>query len=108
MFNHLQREYTVFHWHSDTFELPANAMLIASTPVCKHQAYLIGSNVLGLQFHFEMNEKVISQMLLHDGHELGKDSPYIQTKEQIRNNYSQFDQNKKDLALLLDKFISLA
>lgn len=108
LFNHFSKEYTVFHWHGDTFDLPANAQLIASTSVCKHQAYLIGSNVMGLQFHFEMNEEVIEQMLLHDGHELDEKGPCIQTREQIRDSYRQFHQNKKDVALLLDKFLSIA
>ena len=104
LFNHFTNSYNVFHWHGDTFDLPANAQLIASTNTCKHQAYLIGSNVLGLQFHFEMNETVIEDMLLHDGHELEEKGCFIQTKEQIRSNYNILAQNKKDIFLLLDKF----
>ena len=104
LFNHFPQSYTVFHWHGDTFDLPAGANLIASTEVCSQQAFLIGSTVLGLQFHFEMNETVIEDMLLHDGHELDEKGPYIQTKEQIRGNYHSLQQNKKDIFLLLDKF----
>ena len=104
LFNHFHKEYPVFHWHGDTFDLPPNAQLIASTNTCKHQAYLIGTNILGLQFHFEMNETVIEDMLLHDGHELDERGPFIQTKEQIRNHYYYLQQNKKDISFLLDKF----
>ncbi|MGE5108707.1 MAG: type 1 glutamine amidotransferase, partial [Sphingobacteriales bacterium] len=104
LFKHLRNPYTVFHWHGDTFDLPANAQLIASTEVCKHQAFLIGNNVLGLQFHFEMNETVIEDMLKHDGHELEEKGEFISSKKEIRSNYHHLQQNKKDILLLLNKF----
>jgi GMP synthase-like glutamine amidotransferase len=104
LFNHFTNPYNVLHWHGDTFDLPRNATLIASTGACKHQAFLIGTNVLGLQFHFEMNETVIEDMLLHDGHELEEQGNFIQTKEIIRQHYHHLQQNKKDMFLLLDKF----
>jgi GMP synthase-like glutamine amidotransferase len=104
LFNHFTNPYNVFHWHGDTFDLPSNAILVASTATCKHQAFLIGNNVLALQFHFEMNETVIENMLLHDGHELEEQGNFIQTKEIIRQHYHHLQQNKRDMFLLLDKF----
>lgn len=44
----------VLHWHGDTFTLPANVELIASSHVYEHQAFRRGSNILALQFHAEM------------------------------------------------------
>ncbi|MBX9783849.1 MAG: amidotransferase [Chitinophagaceae bacterium] len=105
-FNHFTNPYTVFHWHGDTFNLPVNAQLIASTDVCKHQAFTIGSNVLALQFHFEMNKEIVEDMLLHDAHELEEEGTYIQTKDEIRKAFHYLQQNKQDLFLLLDKFFA--
>lgn len=104
LFSHFTNPYTVFHWHGDTFDLPANAQLIASTAICKHQAFLIGNHVLALQFHFEMNETVIEDMLLHDGQELEEKGKYIQSAYEIKKQYAYLHQNKKDIFLLLDKF----
>ncbi|MDB5211201.1 MAG: type 1 glutamine amidotransferase, partial [Sediminibacterium sp.] len=73
LFEHFKSPYTLFHWHGDTFDLPENAMVIASTDVCKHQAYFIHPNILGLQFHLEMDETIIEQLLLHEGAELNED-----------------------------------
>jgi GMP synthase-like glutamine amidotransferase len=84
--------------------LPTNAQLISSSNICKHLAFLINNNVLALQFHFEMNETVIEDMLLHDGHELEEQGNFIQTKEIIRQQYHHLQQNKRDMFLLLDKF----
>jgi GMP synthase-like glutamine amidotransferase len=106
LFNHFNNPYTGFHWHGDTFDLPENAELIASTDICKHQAYLLGSNVLGLQFHFEMNETVIQDMLLHDGHELEEAGSYIQKPADIKAGFHYLQQNKKDMFALLDKFLT--
>lgn len=105
-FNHFKNPSMVFHWHGDTFHLPAGAALIASSQICKNQLYLAGNNVLGFQFHLEMNETVINEMIQHDGDELHERGKCIQPKEEIKNRYKYFAQNKIDLFRLLDKFIA--
>ena len=105
LFNHFTNPYTLFHWHGDTFDLPVGAQLIASTEVCKHQAYLIGNHVVGLQFHLEMNEIVIEEMLLHDGNELTAQGTYIQSTETIGEHYANLLYNKQDMFTLLNKFL---
>jgi GMP synthase (glutamine-hydrolysing) len=44
----------VLHWHGDTFSLPPDVELLASSSVYRHQAFRRGSNILALQFHAEM------------------------------------------------------
>lgn len=44
----------VLHWHGDTFDLPEGAELLASSERYAHQAFCVGTNILGLQFHAEM------------------------------------------------------
>jgi len=46
-------EIDVFHWHGETFTLPEGAVQIAESKGCRNQAFQIGSNVIGLQFHLE-------------------------------------------------------
>jgi GMP synthase-like glutamine amidotransferase len=105
LFDHFISPYTLFHWHGDTFDLPENAAVIASTGVCKHQTYFIDPNIIGLQFHLEMDEATIEEMLSHDGEELKEPGNYIQSAEEIRNGFGHLDANKRDLFLLLDKFL---
>lgn len=44
----------VLHWHGDTFTLPDNVELLASSPLYENQAFRRGNNILALQFHAEM------------------------------------------------------
>ena len=59
----------VVHWHQDTFELPADASLLASSPLFPHQAFRAGARAYGLQFHVEVERELARawRELLPDG-----------------------------------------
>jgi GMP synthase (glutamine-hydrolysing) len=44
---------SVLHWHGDSFAIPKGAERLAETPLCRNQAFALGANVLGVQFHPE-------------------------------------------------------
>jgi GMP synthase-like glutamine amidotransferase len=48
-------EPVVYHWHSEAFELPAGAELLASSAACAHQAFALGPHQLAMQFHVELD-----------------------------------------------------
>lgn len=47
-------ETPVLHWHGDTFTLPSDVELLASSHMYENQAFRRGGNILALQFHAEM------------------------------------------------------
>ncbi|HYW43228.1 MAG TPA: type 1 glutamine amidotransferase [Bryobacteraceae bacterium] len=57
---------TVFHWHGETFDLPAGAAWLARSERCRHQAFRIGDSIYGLQFHLEVNPAMIADWCLQD------------------------------------------
>jgi GMP synthase (glutamine-hydrolysing) len=46
---------STLQWHGDTFDLPAGAVLLASSPAYAHQAIRIGAVAYGVQFHLEVD-----------------------------------------------------
>ena len=48
-----------FHWHGETFDLPAGAEWLAYSDLCRHQAFRYGPNVYGVQFHPEITPEMI-------------------------------------------------
>jgi GMP synthase (glutamine-hydrolysing) len=68
---HLGPESTsVLHWHGDTFDLPDRAMLLASSELYAHQAFAVGRNVLGLQFHAEVTAAGLERWYIGHGCEI--------------------------------------
>jgi hypothetical protein len=57
---------TVFHWHGETFDLPSGAELLASSELCRHQAFRAGESLYGLQFHLEVTPEMIADWCLQD------------------------------------------
>lgn len=57
-------EVEVLHWHGDTFALPKGATLLASTELCRHQAFALGPNILALQFHPEPDAAELERWLI--------------------------------------------
>jgi GMP synthase (glutamine-hydrolysing) len=54
LFRNRSARETVFHWHGDTFDLPAGAVQLAQSRLCRQQAFRYGPLAYGLQFHVEM------------------------------------------------------
>jgi GMP synthase (glutamine-hydrolysing) len=63
LFRDLASPEPVFHWHGETFDLPPGAAWLAYSDACRHQAFRVGSNVYGLQFHLEVTPGMIADWL---------------------------------------------
>jgi GMP synthase (glutamine-hydrolysing) len=61
--NVLPQRVTVFHWHGDTFDLPKGAAHLARSRACENQAFAVGENVLGLQFHIEVTQLQVESLI---------------------------------------------
>ena len=100
-FRHMPTEFTAFHWHGDTFDIPPGAARLAASEACPNQAFEYGGRVLGLQFHLEYSADSINRMLVHCAGEL-TDAPFIQSREQIVTGYGQIPATRQLMFSILD------
>lgn len=61
------RQTVVFHWHGDTFDLPPGAERLFRSAATAQQGFRWKQQVLALQFHGEMTEDNVRQLLAHGG-----------------------------------------
>jgi len=87
------------HWHGDTFDLPRGATRLASTGLCENQAFSIGPNVIGFQFHPEATGRDIEHWLVGHAVELGTAGVDVrQVRADAARHQSKLDRISNDVA----------
>jgi GMP synthase-like glutamine amidotransferase len=76
-------ECLVFHWHGETFDLPDGAVRLVKSAGCENQAFQLKHNVVGLQFHLEMNAESALVLVENCRDELIP-GPYVQSELELR------------------------
>ncbi|MDG4553178.1 MAG: glutamine amidotransferase [Candidatus Competibacter sp.] len=79
----------VYHWHHEGFELPAGAELLAVGERFPHQAYRYGAHAFGVQFHPEVNRKILDAWLVEGAKELA--APGAQPATEQRGHHARHD-----------------
>ncbi len=96
-------EVMVFHWHGDTFSLPPGGVWLARSKACEHQAFTVGANVLGLQFHLEMTPSDVKRIAAECADELTP-AAYVQSADKI---IARASSEGAATAALLDRLLSV-
>ncbi|GGF24603.1 hypothetical protein GCM10011339_10890 [Echinicola rosea] len=95
--------FTVFHWHSETFDLPRGATRLIESPACKNQAFVYGDRIIGLQFHLEISPQAIRDMVGNGKGELATASSNIQKGDRIMAEIGHYSICHQALMDILDK-----
>ncbi len=95
-----------FHWHGDTFDIPPDASLLASSEGCAYQAFQSGEWVLGLQFHPEATPQTVSALIRNNPDELVA-GRWIENADRMLADSSRFENSRTILYEILDYFMQL-
>ena len=82
LFKGMPHSLPVFHWHGDTFELPAEAIQIARSAACEQQIFQYRERVIGLQCHLEATPASVAAIVAHCADEL-QPARFIHTETQV-------------------------
>lgn len=74
--------FEAFHWHGETFSIPAGATRILKSAWCENQAFVMGPH-LGMQCHVEMTEAMIRLWCRQWAEECAAPSASVLTPEQM-------------------------
>ncbi len=95
--------FNALHWHGDTFDIPLGAKHIAFSAFCENQAFSY-ENIIGLQFHPEVNRDLLAGFLKDPGMELIP-SLSVNNPESMMKNPLNFLNIEKILYEFIDNFI---
>lgn len=61
-----RKQFKVFHWHGETFDIPEGAERLARSALYPNQAFRYGSAAYAFQFHLEVTEEMIYDWLRNE------------------------------------------
>jgi len=84
----LPARFEVFHWHGETFSLPAGAEHLLRSEACEHQGFALG-DILALQCHVEMTGPMVGEWAALYADELDDASTTVQSAEQMQSRLDE-------------------
>lgn len=58
-----REQFPIYHWHHDSFAIPAGGEHLATSAWCEPQAFALGDRHIGMQFHCEITPEIIDAWL---------------------------------------------
>jgi GMP synthase (glutamine-hydrolysing) len=92
---------TPFHWHGETFEIPAGAWHTFSSQACPHQSFIYNDRIVALQFHLEATPAGVQRLISHCPSDLTP-GPFVQSAATMTENTTAFTNAGAALSALLN------
>ena len=86
--NELPHKFDAFHWHGETFSLPAGAQPLLSSRFCRHQAFVL-NNTLALQCHIEMTADMVREWAVRYRDETLRPDESVQSETQLTEHLEE-------------------
>lgn len=99
-------QWDAFHWHSDTFDIPDGARLLATSSACHSQGFVYGDRVVALQFHMEVTRTGAARLVENCSADLKSDE-FVATSDEILSPDAPFEASHRMMTQLLNYLNSL-
>jgi GMP synthase-like glutamine amidotransferase len=100
--NPLPQQFTAFHWHGETFDVPRGAVRAAESEACLNQAFVLGAKVIGLQFHLESTPAGVRALIQNCSRDIVSDR-YVQDPEAMLANEENYSSINEIMKGILDR-----
>ena len=94
----------VLHWHGDTFAIPDGAVHLLESEGCPNQAFRYGDNVLGLQFHLELQADNAAALCEACPEDLAPGT-WVENRDSMLADARRFDDARQLLGRVLGAFL---
>lgn len=105
VFRGVDRSFTAYHWHGDVFDLPGDAVPLASSAQTEYQAFAYQERAYGLLFHLEVTHEIVEDMVAGFAKEL--DEEQMDGAEIIAQTREHLPQLQRIGAAVFQKWASL-
>jgi GMP synthase-like glutamine amidotransferase len=96
----------VLHWHGETFDLPEDAVRLASSDACVNQAFEFNKKALGLQFHLEVQPEGLQKLIENSAGDIDL-GPFVQSAGAMLAAADELSQRlRPELYRILDRLAS--
>ena len=107
VFKGLERQFNVFQWHGDTFDIPTESSKLATSNLIPNQAFSIGKTTYALQFHLEVTKQMISEWVNRYANELASLKEEVDTDKMMKYSEQYIQPLNKHASLLFLNFLRL-
>ncbi len=101
LFRNIPEIITPFHWHGDTFDIPAGAVKCAGSRGCGNQAFVYNGRIAALQFHLEADTPGIKSLINNCPDDI-TDGKYIQPPSELLLNA---EEKVREISKVMDTFL---
>ena len=106
LFLGLPEKFNAFHWHGDTFDLPPNSELLASTELFENQLIRVNGNSYGFQFHIEVTLRMVSDFIGANVEELASLEGEVDPKKILTRSRENFKSLKQLSHTVFTRYLS--
>jgi GMP synthase (glutamine-hydrolysing) len=97
-----------FHWHQDTFDIPAGATRVAGSEACENQAFCYGNTTLAVQFHWEITAAGVENLIANCPDDYAPGKPWVQQPEEMLADMTRFQRSQGLMGIVLQNAAQLA